>query len=76
MLLTSVVVIAIVSSAYAFVPSFAAGVDDLGNDVQQVLQTGTVAGLRAPIDDVDGGVSPSFSKYNFTWWDELLEWWN
>lgn len=37
MLLVSVVVIAVVAAAYAFVPSFQAGVFDLSNDVSSIL---------------------------------------
>ena len=45
MLLVSVVVIAVVAGAYAFVPSFQAGVFDLSNDVSSILAThGSVKG--------------------------------
>ena len=37
MVLVSVVVIAVVAAAYAFVPSFQAGVFDLSNDVSRIL---------------------------------------
>lgn len=45
MLLVSVVVIAVVAAAYAFVPSFQAGVFDLSNDVSSILDNhGSVKG--------------------------------
>ena len=44
MLVISVVVIAIVAAAYAFVPTFSTGVDALGADVHRILRTGN-AGL-------------------------------
>src|SRR4051812_8255263 len=45
MLLLSVVVIAVVAGAYAFVPSFQAGVFDLSNDVSSILaNNGSVKG--------------------------------
>ncbi len=42
MLLISVIVIAIVASAYVFVEPFRAGVADLGNDVKRILSDGKI----------------------------------
>ena len=44
MMVISVVVIAVVAAAYQFVPSFQAGVTDLGTDVSKILGIG-VGGL-------------------------------
>lgn len=40
MLLISVVVIAVVGAAYAFIPSFQQGVNQLANDVNTILDIG------------------------------------
>ncbi len=42
MLLISVIVIAVVAAAYAFVPIFKEGVLDLANDVKKILSTGKI----------------------------------
>ena len=55
MLVVSVIVIAVVGAAYVFVPSFSAGVQDLGNDVRQILAMGDVGGVGR------GGNAPSVS---------------
>ena len=55
MILVSVVVIAILSAAYTFVPSFESGVQSLGADVQSILDVGTVGGLGLS----RGGASPA-----------------
>ena len=44
MLIISVVVIAVVAAAYAFVPIFQEGVKDLANDVKRILGEGTISG--------------------------------
>ena len=43
--LVSVVVVAIVASAYTFVPRFQSGVQLLGSDARSILDTGTVGGI-------------------------------
>ena len=45
MLLISVIVIAMVAAAYAFVPTFQEGVRDLAEDVKKILSTGKIGGL-------------------------------
>ena len=45
MLLISVIVIAMVAAAYAFVPTFKEGVEDLAQDVKRILSTGKIGGL-------------------------------
>ena len=42
MLLISVIVIALVAAAYAFVPIFQQGVKDLAQDVKKILSTGKI----------------------------------
>lgn len=48
MLIISVVVIAIVAAAYAFVPTFRDGVNDLAIDVRSILRTGQIGGVGTP----------------------------
>ena len=55
MLLISVLVIAIVGAAFAFVPSFREGVDDLGRDVKEMLGSGDLGDRGA---EVGSGASP------------------
>lgn len=43
MLLISVIVIALVAAAYAFVPIFQNGVEDLAKDVRAILATGKIS---------------------------------
>lgn len=50
MAVISVVVVAVVSAAWAFIPSFKAGVSDLSRDVSQMLGTGA-AGRAGPSGD-------------------------
>lgn len=45
MLLISVIVIALVASAYAFVPTFEQGVKDLAQDVKKILATGKIGNV-------------------------------
>ena len=45
MLMISVVVIALTSGAYTFVPVFKAGVGELGSDVARILRTGKINGI-------------------------------
>lgn len=45
MLLISVIVIAMVAAAYAFVPTFQEGVRDLAQDVKRILSTGKIGGV-------------------------------
>ena len=42
MLLISVIVIAMVAAAYAFVPVFKQGVEDLAGDVKKILSDGKI----------------------------------
>ena len=49
MLIISVVVVAILSAAYAFVPTFRAGVADVGQDVTQLLREGHSGGDETPM---------------------------
>ncbi len=44
MLIISVVVIAIVAAAYAFLPQFQAGVQALASDVKTILSGGNIGG--------------------------------
>jgi Flp pilus assembly pilin Flp len=46
MLLISVIVIALVSSAYLFVPEFEAGVKDLAGDVRKGLEESCITGVK------------------------------
>ena len=55
MLVVSVVVLAVVSSAYAFVPTFRTGVERVGADVRQMLATGQIGRAGAP----GSGASPA-----------------
>ncbi len=45
MLLISVIVIAMVAAAYAFIPTFQEGVEDLAKDVKKILSDGKIGGL-------------------------------
>jgi Flp pilus assembly pilin Flp len=45
MLLISVVVIAIVAAAYVFLDPFKAGVENLAEDIEGGLNSGTIAGV-------------------------------
>lgn len=48
MALVSVVVIAVVSAAWTFAPSFREGVDSLASDVASILDTGEIGGVGLP----------------------------
>ncbi len=48
MLIISVVVIAVVAAAYAFVPTFKDGVNSLADDVESILRTGQIGGIGEP----------------------------
>ena len=48
MLAISVVVIAVVAMALAFVPSFSAGVNDLATDVERILRTHEIGEVGSP----------------------------
>src|SRR3954464_12952752 len=61
MILVSVVVTAILSAAYTFVPTFEVGVNGLATDVQSILDVGTVGGIglsRGPSADA-GSSTPA-----------------
>lgn len=45
MLVISVIVVAVVASAYVFIPEFQQGVADLSSDVSTALATGSVNGV-------------------------------
>jgi Flp pilus assembly pilin Flp len=45
MMLISVIVIALVAAAYAFVPVFQQGVQDLANDVKGILSNGRIGSV-------------------------------
>ena len=59
MLVISVLVIAITSAAYAFVPTFASGVAALSADVSRILDSGTIAAVG-----VNRGVATSLPTNN------------
>lgn len=56
MLLISVVVVAVVAAAYAFVPRFREGTEALGGRVKQALSTGNLADLG--VGGGNGGGKP------------------
>jgi hypothetical protein len=45
MMLISVVVIGVTYAAYTFIQPFENGVEDLGNDVKEILSTGSIGGV-------------------------------
>ncbi|MDP2311548.1 MAG: hypothetical protein Q8P41_01480 [Pseudomonadota bacterium] len=45
MLLISVIVIAMVAAAYAFIPTFKEGVEDLAKDIKKILSDGKIGGI-------------------------------
>ena len=55
MLLISVVTVAVVAAAYTYVPWFRVGVYNLGEQVQVMLDGGTVGGVGFSRDDSTGG---------------------
>lgn len=55
MLLIAVVTIAVVAAAYSYVPWFRVGVYNLGEQVQVILDGGTVGGVGFSRDDSTGG---------------------
>lgn len=63
MMVVSVVVIAVVGAAYAFVPTFQTGVNELGFDVSHILAKGGSArggyGVASTTVSSDGGVRTS-----------------
>lgn len=61
MLVISVIVIAVVGAAYAFVPQFEEGVNELGRDVSQVLATGDIGGIGHGGTSANASGSPPFS---------------
>lgn len=65
MLVISVVVVAVVGASYAFVPTFATGVEALGDDVARILGTGSTglsdstAGAPTRTDSHPGFADPT-----------------
>lgn len=55
MLLIAVITIAVVAAAYSYVPWFRVGVYNLGEQVQVILDGGTVGGVGFSRDDSTGG---------------------
>ncbi len=55
MLVTSVIVIAVVASAYTYVPMFKVAVFNLSEQVQMMLDSGTVGGVGLSRDGSVGG---------------------
>lgn len=62
-MIVSVVVISVVAAAYAFVPTFQVGVNELGHDVSNILANGGSArggyGVAGATVSADGGIPTS-----------------
>ena len=61
MLLVSVVVIAVVTASYSYVPQFRVAVFNLAERVQMVLDTGTVGGIGY---SRDGSIAGDYGEDN------------
>ena len=59
MLVISVVSVSILAAASTMVPLFRTGVEDLGADVQKILETGSVDGGRGSSNSGNSGASSS-----------------
>lgn len=64
MLVISVVTIAVVGAAYAFVEPFSQGVNDLGNDVKEILGGESIGGVGRDSGNTVNGTNPSSDAPN------------